>query len=63
MNLTEGEIRWLCVRSREIFIQQPVLLELEAPIKICGMIEILYNVINIYIYTIKVIFMANITIY
>mmetsp|Transcript_21883 Transcript_21883/g.30093 ORF Transcript_21883/g.30093 Transcript_21883/m.30093 type:complete len:331 (+) Transcript_21883:186-1178(+) len=36
VNLTEGEIRWLCVRSREIFIQQPVLLELEAPIKICG---------------------------
>eukprot|EP01036_Dinobryon_divergens_P024655 gene24655-33126_t len=36
VNLTEAEIRWLCVRSREIFIQQPVLLELEAPIKICG---------------------------
>jgi serine/threonine-protein phosphatase PP1 catalytic subunit len=36
VNLTEGEIRWLCIRSREIFTQQPVLLELEAPIKICG---------------------------
>ena len=36
VNLTESEIRFLCVRSREIFIQQPVLLELEAPIKICG---------------------------
>ena len=24
------------IKSREIFIQQPVLLELEAPIKICG---------------------------
>jgi serine/threonine-protein phosphatase PP1 catalytic subunit len=37
VNLTESEIRWLCIKSREIFIQQPVLLELEAPIKICGM--------------------------
>lgn len=37
VNLTENEIKWLCVKSREIFIQQPVLLELEAPIKICGM--------------------------
>ncbi len=36
VNLTEGEIRWLCVKSREIFLSQPVLLELEAPIKICG---------------------------
>ena len=36
VNLSEGEIRWLCIRAREIFIQQPVLLELEAPIKICG---------------------------
>jgi len=36
VNLTENEIRWLCIKSREVFIQQPVLLELEAPIKICG---------------------------
>jgi len=34
--LTENEIRWLCIRARDIFTQQPVLLELEAPIKICG---------------------------
>jgi len=38
VNLTENEIRWLCIKSREIFNQQPVLLELEAPIKICGTI-------------------------
>lgn len=37
VNLTEGEIRWLCIKSREIFMSQPVLLELEAPIKIVGM--------------------------
>ena len=36
VQLTENEIRTLCVRAREIFISQPILLELEAPIKICG---------------------------
>lgn len=36
VQLTEGEIRFLCIKSREIFVNQPVLLELEAPIKICG---------------------------
>ncbi|KAM0041480.1 putative protein-serine/threonine phosphatase [Helianthus debilis subsp. tardiflorus] len=33
--LTEPEIKQLCVVSREIFLKQPNLLELEAPIKIC----------------------------
>lgn len=36
VNLTESEIRWLCLKGKEIFTNQPVLLELEAPIKICG---------------------------
>eukprot|EP00310_Coccolithus_braarudii_P006856 CAMPEP_0183358902 /NCGR_PEP_ID=MMETSP0164_2-20130417/50688_1 /TAXON_ID=221442 /ORGANISM="Coccolithus pelagicus ssp braarudi, Strain PLY182g" /LENGTH=407 /DNA_ID=CAMNT_0025532903 /DNA_START=84 /DNA_END=1308 /DNA_ORIENTATION=+ len=36
VNLQESEIRWLCSSAREIFMSQPVLLELEAPIKICG---------------------------
>lgn len=36
VNLSEMEIRWLCVKSKELFSQQPILLELEAPIKICG---------------------------
>ncbi len=36
VNLTENEIRSLCIKSREIFLSQPMLLELEAPIKICG---------------------------
>lgn len=36
VQLSEAEIRQLCNVSREIFLQQPNLLELEAPIKICG---------------------------
>lgn len=34
--LTEMEIRQLCLTAKEIFMGQPNLLELEAPIKICG---------------------------
>ncbi|XP_039031948.1 serine/threonine-protein phosphatase PP1-like [Hibiscus syriacus] len=34
--LTEAEIKQLCVASKECFLSQPNLLELEAPIKICG---------------------------
>ena len=36
VNLQEADIRGLCTAAREIFMNQPVLLELEAPIKICG---------------------------
>lgn len=36
VNLSEAEVRGLCTRSREIFMSQPILLELEAPLKICG---------------------------
>ena len=36
VNLTELEIRNLCLKSREVFISQPILLELAAPIKIVG---------------------------
>lgn len=36
VQLSEAEIRQLCSASRDIFLQQPNLLELEAPIKICG---------------------------
>ena len=34
--LSEEEITLLCERSREIFASQPILLELECPLKICG---------------------------
>lgn len=36
VQLSESEIRQLCMQSKEIFLHQPNLLELEAPIKICG---------------------------
>jgi serine/threonine-protein phosphatase PP1 catalytic subunit len=36
VNLLENEIKGLCVKARDIFMSQPMLLELEAPIKICG---------------------------
>lgn len=34
VELLEHEIQFLCTKAREIFIQQPILLELEAPIKV-----------------------------
>lgn len=36
VQLSEAEIRHLCVVSKEIFLSQPNLLELEAPINVCG---------------------------
>ena len=36
VNLTENEVKFLCNKSRDIFMSQPILLELEAPLKICG---------------------------
>ena len=36
VQLTENEIRQLCIMAKDVFLAQPNLLELEAPIKICG---------------------------
>uniref|UniRef100_A0ACD5TYW6 Uncharacterized protein n=2 Tax=Avena sativa TaxID=4498 RepID=A0ACD5TYW6_AVESA len=36
VQLSEGEIRHLCVTAKGIFLSQPNLLELEAPINVCG---------------------------
>jgi serine/threonine-protein phosphatase PP1 catalytic subunit len=36
VDMSEAEIKMLCLRSRDLLISQPMLLELEAPIKICG---------------------------
>jgi serine/threonine-protein phosphatase PP1 catalytic subunit len=43
VQLTENDIRQLCMSAREIFQNQPNLLELEAPIKICGDIHGQYS--------------------
>ncbi|XP_010235195.1 serine/threonine-protein phosphatase PP1 isoform X1 [Brachypodium distachyon] len=36
VQISEAEIRHLCVTAKEIFLSQPNLLELEAPINVCG---------------------------
>ncbi|KAJ9595071.1 hypothetical protein L9F63_013636, partial [Diploptera punctata] len=43
VQLEEREILGLCHASREIFLGQPMLLELEAPVRICGDIHGQYN--------------------
>ena len=40
VQMTEAEVRGLCLKSRELFLQQPILLELEAPLKICGELKL-----------------------
>lgn len=49
VQLAEYEIKFLCTTAREIFINQPILLELEAPIKICGTVMTLF-IIFIFFY-------------
>ena len=39
--LTESEIRGLCLMSREIFLSQPMLLDLEGPMKVVGEVHVL----------------------
>ncbi|CAI9764258.1 unnamed protein product [Fraxinus pennsylvanica] len=36
VQLSEAEIRQLCVNARQIFLSQPTLLQIRAPVKICG---------------------------
>lgn len=36
VDLSEAEIKMLCLRSRDLLMGQPMLLELEAPLKVCG---------------------------
>lgn len=43
VNLTFGEITWLCKEATKIFAAQPVLLEIAAPVKVCGDIHGQYN--------------------
>ncbi|KAK8712493.1 hypothetical protein V6N13_147732 [Hibiscus sabdariffa] len=39
VQLSEGEIRQLCINSRQIFLSQPTLLRIHAPIRICGQLS------------------------
>ncbi|RWW46320.1 hypothetical protein BHE74_00047758 [Ensete ventricosum] len=41
VQLFEAEMRQLCVEAKKVFLSQPNLLELHAPIKICGQFGIL----------------------
>lgn len=43
VNLTEQEIVFICKKAQAIFEKQPILLELKAPIKICGDIHGQYS--------------------
>ncbi|GMP21986.1 hypothetical protein CsSME_00000174 [Camellia sinensis var. sinensis] len=49
VQLSESEIKQLCVVSRDIFLQQPNLLELEAPIKICGILHQTHLVLAVFL--------------
>ncbi|KAM0064332.1 putative protein-serine/threonine phosphatase [Helianthus debilis subsp. tardiflorus] len=40
VQLSESEIRQLCINARQIFLSQPILLHLRAPIRICGLCDI-----------------------
>jgi serine/threonine-protein phosphatase PP1 catalytic subunit len=49
VQLLEAEIRYLCTKAREIFISQPILLELEAPIKV-SQYELISQFVNTTVY-------------
>ncbi|KAI4342676.1 hypothetical protein MLD38_027269 [Melastoma candidum] len=43
VQISEGEITQLCFAAKDVFLSQPNLLELEAPIKVCGDIHGQYS--------------------
>ncbi|RCN49810.1 hypothetical protein ANCCAN_04053 [Ancylostoma caninum] len=43
IDVSENEIRMICMLARQIFLHQPMLLELEPPLKIAGDIHGQYN--------------------
>lgn len=59
VQLSETEIKKLCMVSRDIFLKQPMLLELEAPIKICGM----YLLTPMFCFTFRIHFLVSCSIF
>lgn len=55
VQLSEAEIKQLCLVSRDIFLRQPNLLELEAPIKICGIVFALPQSITCFYFLVNLI--------
>ena len=50
VQLSENEVKGLCLKSREIFLSQPILLELGAPLQICGKEKKIDSFLDPYIY-------------
>lgn len=49
LNLTESEIKYLCAESIKVFMSQPMLLEVDPPIVICGDIHgYYYKLMNLF---------------
>jgi hypothetical protein len=63
VQLLEREIRYLCTKAKEVFISQPILLELEAPITVISQIFSGLDGLLAYIARFAGIFMANILIF
>jgi len=49
IQLVESEIRNLCSTAKDLFLSQPNLLELEAPINVCGELIIIHSCIHVHI--------------
>lgn len=43
LSISENDIHQLCIKTREIFLNEPNLLEINSPIKICGDIHGQYS--------------------
>lgn len=48
VNLKEDDINALCQKAMQIFLEQPMLLELEAPLKICGIHKVGFFAVSYY---------------
>lgn len=49
VQLSEAEIRQLCIEAKQVFLAQPNLLQLQAPIKICGSLSYSRSFLRIFV--------------